>query len=141
MAKGTSIPELLTFILFLEAILKVDSARFAILKFFVDANSKMESGYTHKFLIDDERDLPWVRLLAIGSYEQVWHIDAVRVVILAEAEASSCRQPRNILRTGTTLDVVGACDELRLSHVNRDLDVLALRRWFGCGHIFKLYKH
>ena len=76
--------------------------------------------------MNDERDLPRMRTLATGINKEVGHVDAIRVVILAETEAGGRGQPRDVLGAGTALDLVGASDELRLGHVHRDPDILAL---------------
>ena len=80
-----------------------------------------------------------MRAAAVRSFDEViGHVNAIRVVILAEPETGSRGQPRDILRARATLDIISARHEFRLRHVHRDFDVLVFTCFSG-GHIFKLY--
>ena len=53
--------------------------------------------------------------------EKIGHVDAVRVMVLAEAQAGGRREPGDKLVAGAALDLIRASHELGLPHVNNDL--------------------
>ena len=55
------------------------------------------------------------------SLEKVGHVDAVWVMVLAEAQAGGRRQPGDKLVAGAALDLIRASHKLGLPHVNNDL--------------------
>lgn len=69
--------------------------------------------------------LPWVRAISFVVHfcQKSGHIDAVRVMLLAELEAGGHGQPWNELSAISNFDFVSALEALRSLHVTNDLHI------------------
>ena len=62
---------------------------------------------------------------AIVVGQQVWHIDTLRVVYLAELETGSGCQPRNILLASTTVNQELSGQKLRFPYFAKHLHLIS----------------
>ena len=54
------------------------------------------------------QNLPWVGNTSVGLEKQVWDVDTVWIMVLTEAKAGRCSEPRDKLVTSATLNLVSS---------------------------------
>ena len=71
-----------------------------------------------------------MRNAIVFLYEHLRNVNAIRVVVLTEAQTSGRGQPRDELVAGAALNLIRASHKLGLSHVHNDLHFTCESRKF-----------